>query len=246
VDLALSDLPGVDLEPLRGELATAGVAAAAVPADLADGPALDGLVRQAEEAVGPLDILVNNAGVEFAGPFERHSRAELESITAVNLVAVMELTRLVLPGMIERGRGHVVNVASLAGKSAVPYFTSYCATKHGVVGFTHALRAEHFRGPVGFSVICPAAIGRVGMYGRLIAAGAPSNPPLLGETPPERVGEAVVKAIRRDLPEVIASTRPARPMVVLAAAWPRAAIRLLNTRRLRRFADEVVRARGRM
>ena len=63
----------------------------------------------------------------------------------VNLLAVMDLTRIVLPGMLERGRGHVVNIASLAGKIPTPGLASYCATKHGVVGFTHALRAENAR-----------------------------------------------------------------------------------------------------
>jgi short chain dehydrogenase len=81
---------------------------------------------------------VNNAGVEFAGGFRHQTRQELETIAAVNFVAVMELTRVTLPGMLERGRGHIVNVASIAGKGAFPYLASYCATKHGVVGFTHS------------------------------------------------------------------------------------------------------------
>ena len=106
---------------------------------------------------GPLDILVNNAGVEFGGSFVSPTEPELETIVQVNLWRVMDLTRIVLPGMLERGRGHVVNIASLAGKMPAPCLASYSATKHGVVGFTHALRAENGDEPVGFSAICPAS-----------------------------------------------------------------------------------------
>ena len=82
----------------------------------------------------------------------------------------MDLTRIVLPGMLERGRGHVVNIASLAGKTPVPYLATYAATKHGVVGFTHSLRAEYGAEPVSFSAICPVFVTDVGMYARLDAA----------------------------------------------------------------------------
>ena len=144
-----------------------GVQVEHTPADLTDADERRRLAAWAEEALGPIDILVNNAGIEFGGPFAGTTEAELEAIVAVNLLAVMDLTRLMLPGMLERRRGHVVNIASLAGKAPSPYLASYSATKHGVVGFTHALRAEHGREPVGFSAICPVFISRVGMYGRI-------------------------------------------------------------------------------
>src|SRR5919106_328954 len=200
VNLALCDLPSASVDDLLAELRPRGITAESIPADLTDTGGLEALVRHSEEAVGPLDILVNNAGVEFAGGFAHQTREELETITAVNLVAVMELTRVALPGMLERGRGQIVNVASIAGKGPFPYLASYCATKHGVVGFTHALRAEYAGAAVGFSAICPGIIGRVGMYGRVTEElGKPPWP--VGTLPPERVGQAVVKAIRDDRPE---------------------------------------------
>ena len=129
-----------------------------------------------------MDILVNNAGIEFGGSFLRTTEEELEAIVTINLLAVMDLTRIVLPGMLERERGHIVNMASLAGKVPPVYLAAYAATKHGVVGFTHALRAENGDEPVGFSAICPGFVSRVGMSGlraprvRRLASWEPCRP----------------------------------------------------------------------
>src|SRR5918996_1580138 len=212
VNLALCDLPEASVDDLVAQLRPRGVAVESVPADLTDTAGLEMLVRHSEEAIGPLDILVNNAGLEFGGGFGHQTREELEAIVSVNLLAVMELTRAVLPGMLERRRGHVVNLASMAGKGAFPYLASYCATKHGAVGFTHAMRGEYADEPVSFSAICPIFISRVGMYGRFEDA-APSPPAVMAPKPPEAVGEAVGKAIRDDRAEVLVSG-PARPAVI--------------------------------
>ncbi len=244
VNLALNDLPSASVDDLIGELRATGVEVEALPADLTDTAGLEQLVERASDAVGPLDILVNNAGVEFAGGFRHQTRQELETIAAVNLVAVMELTRVTLPGMLERGRGHIVNVASIAGKGAFPYLASYCATKHGVVGFTHSLRAEYADAPVGFSAICPILISRVGMYAR-IAADAPDPPAPLRPLPPEDVGAAVVSAIRDDRAEVLVSRRPKWALPALSAVSPKTVSWLLNRRRFREFADGYARALGR-
>ena len=111
----------------------------------------------------------------------------------------MELTRVVLPGMLERGRGHVVNIASLAGKIAVAVPRLLLRPPStAVVGFTHSLRAELGPEPVGFTAICPGFISRVG---HVRAARAPGSRPAardLGKLPPEAVGEAVVKGIREN------------------------------------------------
>ena len=156
-------------------------------ADLTERSDYETLVERAEEALGPLDILVNNAGLEFGGAFISNSLDEIDAIAEVNLKALMVLTRQALPGMLARRRGHVVNIASLAGKTTPPSLATYVATKHGVVGFTHSLRAEHGSGPVSFSAICPAFVGREGMYGRL-EADLPEPPWYLRPFPPERVG----------------------------------------------------------
>jgi short-subunit dehydrogenase len=245
VDLALTDLADVPVDELAEELRGKGVRVELLAADLADGDQRRRLVDSVQEKLGPLDVLVNNAGVEFGGGFLHSTAEELEAIVAANLVATMDLTRLSLGGMLERRRGHVVNLASLAGKLPAPYLASYSATKHGVVGFTHSLRAEHGSEPVGFSAICPSFISSVGMYGRLESElGTEPNP--FGTFPPESVGEAVVRAIRGNLAEVVVGPRFVRPLIAIYAIAPRLATRLARNRRGLEFAERFARARGRL
>jgi short-subunit dehydrogenase len=203
------------------------------------------LADWATEALGPLDVLVNNAGLEFGGSFLQMTEEELSSIVAVNLLAVMDLTRVVLPGMLERGRGHIVNIASLAGKVPAPYLAAYAATKHGVVGFTHALRAENGGGaPVGFSAICPGFVTRVGMYARFESV--VKAPRIIGTVTPEAVGDGVVRAIQKDLPEVIVNKGPARPLVLLSALAPSLAGRVGRLGPLREYGERMSQVRGRL
>ena len=244
VNLALTDLPEAPVDALVAELRDLGVQVEHDPADLSDADERPRLAAWAEERLGPLDVLVNNAGVEFGGPFGGTTQAELEAIVTVNLLAVMDLTRLILPGMLERSRGHVVNIASLAGKVPSPYLASYSATKHGVVGFTHAMRAEHGPKPVGFSAICPVFISRVGMYGRIEDRIEGSNP--IGTQPPERVGEAVVHAVRRNPAEVIVGGPAVHGLVWFSGLFPGASARLARNRRALDFAERFARARGRL
>jgi short-subunit dehydrogenase len=228
VNLAVTDLPGSSVDGLSAELRTRGVQVEHAPADLTDRDERRRLASWAADALGPIDILVNNAGVEFGGPFLDTSPEQLELTVAVNLLAVMDLTRLLLPGMLDRHRGHVVSMASLAGKIPPPQLASYGATKHGVVGFTGALRAELADERVGFSAICPGFVGRVGMFGR-----------------PERVGDAVVRAIREDVGEIVLNRRPVKPLILLNAIAPGAASRLARLRPIRESMERMRKARER-
>jgi short-subunit dehydrogenase len=244
VNLVLSDLPGTPfLDDLVEELRARGIRAEAVTADLTQRSDTEALVSRAEGALGPIDILVNNAGLEFGGPFLSNSLDEVEAIADVNLKALMVLTRQALPGMLARRRGHVVNIASLAGKTTPPSLATYVATKHGVVGFTHSLRAEHGQEPVSFSAICPAFVGREGMYGRLEAY-LPDPPWYLKPFPPERVGEAVVSAIRDDRAEVVVNDRSLKWLIGLSSLAPGLMARLANTPWARRFSEEAEAARA--
>ena len=229
VNLVLSDLPGADLDPLAGELSGKGIRVEKVPADLADAEQLRGLLDEAEEALGPIDILVNNAGVEFAAPFAEATAEQIELTVAVNVRALMELTRQAVPRMTERGRGHVVNIASMAGKVGAPYLAVYSGSKHAVVGFTQSLRTELGSEPVGFSVICPTFISRAGMYAR-VEEEIPDAPRDVKPMPPEAVGDAVVKAIRENRPEVRVANGPARLLIFLYALAPGLAARLVRRR----------------
>ncbi len=243
VNLALTDLEETQLSLLTDELSGRSVSVIHSTADLVDPSERQRLTTWAAEALGPVDILVNNAGLEFGGSFVSLTAEELQAIVQVNLVATMDLTRIVLPGMLERSRGHVVNVASLAGRVPAPYLAAYSGTKHGIVGFTHALRTENGDDPVGFSVICPSFVSRVGMWARF--EDQISAPGMIGTVTPEAVGGAVVRAIRKNLSEVIVSTRPVRPLVWLNAGAPRLATKLGRTWLLREFSEQYARVRGR-
>jgi short-subunit dehydrogenase len=245
VNLVLSDLPGAPLEDRVGELRAGGIEVEAVPADLAEPEQAEQLVGRAEQALGPLDILVNNAGLEFGGPFTERSAEEIAALINVNLVAVMLTTGAVLPRMLERRRGHIVNVASMAGKAPFPFLAVYSGSKHGVIGFTGALRTEYVDEPIGFSAICPGFVGRVGMYGRLEnEVGTPPTGPL-SVVPPEAVGEAVVKAIRDERAEVIVNRAGARPVILLSSLAPGLAAKLGRSGRIREFAERFAAAKER-
>jgi short-subunit dehydrogenase len=201
-------------EELRG----LGVQSVAVPADLANHD-VDTLVERVEAALGPIDVLVNNAGVESVGAFTTYTREELTAMVDVNLTAPLLLTHRLTAGMLERGRGHVVFIASVAGKIGPAFNEPYAATKAGLVGLTQSLRAEYLDAPIGFSVVCPGFIAGDGMYARMAEEGHRSNR-MMGETTTEKISGAVVRAIRDDRAEIIESGAPIRPMLALAQLAP--------------------------
>jgi short-subunit dehydrogenase len=207
------------LAKVAAELSALGSKAVAVPADLSDLTQLDPLIEGVETALGPVDVLVNNAGVESIGAFTTYTREELTSMVDVNLTAPLLLTHRLTPGMLERGRGHVVFIASVAGKVGPAFNEPYAATKAGLVGLTQSLRAEYLEAPVGFSVVCPGFITGDGMYARMVQEGHRSNR-MMGETTTEKIAEAVVRAIRDDRAEIIESGAPIRPMLALAQLAP--------------------------
>jgi short-subunit dehydrogenase len=161
----------------------------------------EAMVADAEAAFGPTDVLVNNAGIEAILPFPEYTEDDIHAMVATNLDAPIQLCRLVVPGMLARGRGHIVNVASLAGKAPTPYNTVYAATKHGLIGFTYSLRAELHGTGVSASAVCPAFVAEAGF---VTAYTEPNVSRGLGtETNPRRVARAVVRAIERDKPDVV-------------------------------------------
>ena len=229
------------LESAVADLRELGVQAEPVRADLYDLTQVDPLIDRAEAALGPIDLLVNNAGVELTGAFTSYTREELTSMVDLNLTAPMLLTHRVLPGMLSRGRGHVVFMASLAGKLGPPYTEPYAATKAGLIGFTQSLRAEYLKAPVGFTVVCPGFVAGDGMYQRLVEEGLASNR-LLGETTIEKLIPKVVDSIKKDRPEVVESGAPVKPILALAQYAPglveRIAPRLGVTEMFRRVAGQ--------
>jgi len=219
VNLALAARSADALDEVRKEAVSLGVNAVSIPTDLAETEQVKALAEEAERRLGAVDILVNNAGVQLTSPFEDYRPERMELAVKVNLLAPMLLTRAVLPGMLARGRGQVVNMSSLAGKIGLPFSVAYSATKAGLVMFTHSLRVELADTPVGVSVVCPGFVAEDGMYARN-AARAGSAPGLLKPTTPKKVTRAVIRAIRRDVAEQIVNPIPPRPLSVLRQIFP--------------------------
>ncbi len=141
-----------------------------------------------ERDVGAIDILVNNAGImslgEFLGLPDAVDRRQFE----VNVFGLAYGMRAVLPGMLARGRGHVINLASAAGKVGTPYASMYSATKHAVVGLTEAVRLEHRGSGVHFTYVMPTLVNT-----ELIAGSKkPLFPPVVE---PDEVADAVVRSL---------------------------------------------------
>ncbi len=146
-----------------------------------------------------VDILINNAGIEIYRAFQNYSLKEIQSVLSVNLLAAIEITRLVLPSMLKQGSGHIVNIASLAGKTGHPYDSIYSASKAGLIMWADALRQELAYTNVEVSSICP---GYVSEQGLLADTGIPS-PSMAGISTPEKVAIAVCRAIEQNQAEAI-------------------------------------------
>ncbi len=173
------------------------------PCDLADPAATAALVPTVEASAGPVDVLVNNAGLAPGGFFPDADAGELEAVYRVNLLSPVQLCRAVLPGMLDRGRGHIVNVSSLAGVAAYPGMAAYASTKAGLTQFTEILALDLKGLPVGTTVVQLGPIptdmlDHVNDY-------APTRDSfdrgyklrLIVDIPKERVAEAIVDAVRK-------------------------------------------------
>jgi 3-hydroxybutyrate dehydrogenase len=146
------------LEATAEALRAAGHRAFAVACDVADTQQVAALAAAAREHAGTIDILVNNAGFAHSAPLKSITLDEWNHIFAVNVTGTFLCSQAFLPGMLERGWGRIVNVASIAGKTGAPYITAYAATKHAVVGFTRALAAEVAQRGVTVNAVCPGYV----------------------------------------------------------------------------------------
>jgi len=144
---------------------------------------------QVSERLGPLDVLINNAGIMPIGPFASEDDATARRMIDINLHGVIYGMKLALPGMRERGRGHVVNLASQAGKAGLPGGATYCATKHAVVGLSEAVRAELRDTGIEVSVVIPSVVNTE------LGSGLPDTPGIK-KLEPEEVAEAIIKALQ--------------------------------------------------
>ncbi|HET9185501.1 MAG TPA: SDR family NAD(P)-dependent oxidoreductase [Solirubrobacterales bacterium] len=210
VTLLLSARKREALEELASELP--GTGHRALVADLAEPGAAQ---RLAEEA-GAVDVLVANAGLPGAGRLGDFTPEQVARALRVNLEAPMLLAQALYPQMVERGSGHLVFVASLAGKAASPRSSIYNATKFGLRGFALGLRPDLSPHGVGVSLVSPGFVRGAGMF----ADSGAKPPPAMGTARPEQVGAAVVSAIEKDKVEIAVAPLQQRLGAHLALVSP--------------------------
>jgi short-subunit dehydrogenase len=201
------------------------------PADLSDPEKLATVIADVEREGGPVDVLVNNAGIDLAKSFAEYTPDDVRSIYQVNLVAPVELCRQVIPGMLKRGGGHIVNVSSMAGAAVFPGLAAYASTKAGLTQFTAGLRAD-FRGqPIGTTVV------ELGPIPTDMLSHVDDYQPtadsfrrfyrthLLVDIPKEKVAEDVVEAVKHDRRHVRLPKRAT--LFPLLAEAPRRTVELM-------------------
>jgi short-subunit dehydrogenase len=217
------------LEDLATEIERHGGRARPVPADVTSATDVAGLVEGTRAAYGRCDVLVNNAGVPGGGPFADAAPERIDSIVRTNLLGVLWVTRAFLPSMLEAGRGHVVNVASIAGLVALPGAAVYSATKHAVVAFSEALDGEVRDRGVRVTAVNPGLVRTEGFP----QSGVPAR--LLVTV--ERVGDTIVGVARDGTAPSASVPRAAAMLPALHGLAPpvfRAGVRAVMRARLGR------------
>jgi uncharacterized protein len=179
------------MQQLAGEL---GDRAEVLPADLSDA---DDVRRLAGEA-GAVDVLVANAGVPGTGELAEYTPEQIDRVLDVNLGSAVHLTRALLPGMLERGGGHLIYISSISGKVVSPRASLYNATKFGLRGFSLSLHDELRGTNVGVTTIFPGFIEDAGMW----ADSKLEAPPGSGARKPQDVADAVLKALAKNPREI--------------------------------------------
>jgi 3-hydroxybutyrate dehydrogenase len=157
-DVALSARTRSELDRVAEEVRALGRTAVAVTADVGNPEDVRTLFHSAREALGGIDILIANAGIAPSAPLVKTSDETWSSVMAVNLSGPFYCLREALPQMVERGWGRVVVVASIAGKSAMPYIAAYAASKHGVLGLTKVAALEMAGKGVTVNAVCPGYV----------------------------------------------------------------------------------------
>jgi NADP-dependent 3-hydroxy acid dehydrogenase YdfG len=183
--IAIGDL---DLELAEKTAEQLGGGAIALRLDVTDRESFEAFLEETERQLGPLDVLVNNAGIMPIGRFADEDDATAERMVDINVHGVIFGTKLAIARMEPRGTGHIVNIASQAGKAGFPGGATYCATKHAVVGLSEAVRAELDGTGVEVSCVMPGVVNTELASGLVEARGVKN-------LDPQDVAEAIVDAV---------------------------------------------------
>ncbi|WP_084055101.1 SDR family oxidoreductase [Mycobacterium avium] len=188
--------------------------------DVTDPHSFSDFLDEVERQLGPMDVLVNNAGIMPLGRVVDESDAVTRRILDINVYGVILGSKLALARMIPRGRGHVINVASLAGETYLAGAATYCASKHAVVGFTDAARIEYRRSGVKFSMVKPTFVNTELIAGTSGVKG-------VRNAEPSDIADAIVKLVAHPRPRVRV-TRTAGAIIASQKFMPRALSEGLN------------------
>ena len=218
-----------EMEALAGRLPGSVV----LPCDLSDTTALDRFLDEVLE-LGPVDGLIANAALPATGRIEEYTTAQIDRALDVNLRAPIVMTQRLLPGMLERSRGHIVFVSSMGGKMGTARLALYSASKFGMRGFGASLRQDLSGSGVSASVVFPGSIIDGGM---LTDAGVGASPGTKGVTC-AAVADGVVKVITRDIGELDVTNPTVKVASKVLALAPNLSDRLKNERMLA-YADQL-------
>ncbi|MGH7804298.1 MAG: SDR family NAD(P)-dependent oxidoreductase [Candidatus Binatia bacterium] len=188
------------------------LSARTIAAELADPASIDQFVAEA----GTVDALVANAALPATGPVLEFAPADVDRLLAVNLRSPIVLSAALAKGMVERKRGAIVLIGSLASKTASPGGAMYSATKFGLRGFAHGFRADLHGSGVGVSIVLPGFIREAGMF----ADAKVELPAGVRTSSPEEVAAAVVRAIEEDVGEITVAPVEMKVMTTIATVAP--------------------------
>jgi len=210
--VAIGDLDASLAESAAAEL---GGGTLGLALDVTDRGSFAHFLDEAERQLGLVDVVINNAGVMPVTPFAEESDASIRRQLDINLYGVIVGTQLAIERMKPRRSGHVVNIASSAGKAGVPGIATYSATKHAVVGLTEAVRAEHFDDGIELSYVMPITVNTQLIEGLKDQRG-------VKRVEPEDVAEAIVDALETTKVDVYVP-KQLRATVMMGGLMPRKA-----------------------
>lgn len=233
--VAIGDL---DLAVTEQAAAALGGGTVALQLDVTDAGSFERFVAETERQLGPLDVLVNNAGIMLVGPFSEETAAGAQAQVDINLLGVITGSKLALARFLPRRTGHLVNVASTAGKAGIPGGATYSATKFAVVGLTEAIRGEVRGTGIETSVVMPVPVRTE------LAAGLQKGRGV-GLVEPEDVADAIVEALEFPRHDVFVPRqigRITRIGALLPRKWTEAVGRAMRTDHVLGGADRSARA----
>jgi NAD(P)-dependent dehydrogenase (short-subunit alcohol dehydrogenase family) len=191
--IAINDVEPGRAAAVAAELTATGARCAAVVADVGDREGARRMVAEAIGALGAVDLLVNNAGLCRLGAVAEFPEADWRATFRVNVDGVFFCCQAVLPHMLSRGRGNIVNLASWSGKAGAAYFGAYCASKFAVIGLTQSLAKEVAARGIRVNAVCPGIVAGTEMRAQVDAAsrvlGRPTSTDRVGWIPMGRLAE---------------------------------------------------------